>query len=63
MISLRRFYVFEFDVAFYAKARSTGGGRVKREKTKNRWARIGCRAGDIQAATNAVRGRGCGTDG
>jgi hypothetical protein len=47
----------------YAKAMSTGGGRVKREKIEKCRARIGCTAPATAATINTIRGKDCGMGG
>jgi hypothetical protein len=47
----------------YAKAMSTGGGRVKRENIEKCLERIGCSAANIAATTSPLGGKDCGIAG
>jgi hypothetical protein len=47
----------------YAKAMSTGGGRVKRENTEKCLERTGCSAAKIAATMSTLGGNDCGIAG
>jgi hypothetical protein len=47
----------------YAKAMSTGGGRVKRENTEKCLERTGCNAANIAATMSTLGGKDCGMAG